>query len=342
MAPTNRLRTAVRRCRRAVSRRLPGAGTSADDSGRAVADGGTVTATDEGSSLFSRDFLESLPFWLPPTLLMGFFVYGAIGWNAIISLTDWTSFGTPSYGSLDLSQYQQLWSDPAFWTAAQNTVVLLLAFTVACLIIGLGLAILIDQGIRFENAFRTIYLLPMSLSFVVTAKFWSWMYNSQYGVINATLRGVGLDFLTAEWLADPSIVLGAVIFALLWQFSGYAMVVYLAGLRAIPSEHFEAARVDGATTLRMYWRVVIPQLRSSTISAAVVLMVFALKAFDFLFVMFGKYPGPGADILAVMMYRQAFSSLQWAYASAVAMTLFVMALVIVGPYLYWEYRRGEL
>jgi len=335
---TNGLRAVVRRLRRAAGRRLPGdAGSD-----RARPDGGTVTATDERSSLVSRDFLESLPFWLPPTLLMGLFVYGAIGWNAVISLTDWTEFGSPSYGALDGSQYERLLSDPTFWTAAQNTAVLLVAFTVACLLIGLGLAILIDQGIRFENTFRTVYLLPMSLSFVVTAKFWSWMYNSEVGVINTTLESVGLGFLTAEWLADPGIVLAAVIFALLWQFSGYAMVVYLAGLRAIPTEHFEAARVDGASSVRLYWRVVIPQLRSSTISAAVVLMVFALKAFDFLFVLFGKYPGPGADILAVMMYRQAFSALQWAYASAVAMTLFAMALLIVGPYLYWEYRRGEL
>jgi glucose/mannose transport system permease protein len=335
---TNGLRAVVRRLRRAAGRRLPGTA----DSDRARPDGGTVTATDERSSLLSRDFLESLPFWLPPTLLMGLFVYGAIGWNAIISLTEWSEFGSPDYGSLGVSQYQRLLNDPTFWTAAQNTAVLLFAFTVACLLIGLGLAILVDQGIRFENTFRTVYLLPMSLSFVVTAKFWSWMYNSEVGVVNTTLESVGLGFLAAEWLADPGIVLGAVIFALLWQFSGYAMVVYLAGLRAIPDEHFEAARVDGASSIQLYRRVVIPQLRSSTISAAVVLMVFALKAFDFLFVLFGKYPGPGADILAVMMYRQAFSALQWAYASAVAMTLFAMALLIVGPYLYWEYRRGEL
>ena len=132
-------------------------------------------------------------------------------------------------------------------------------------------------------------------------------------------------------------------FALMWQFAGYAMVVFLAGLRAIPNEHYEAAKVDGASTVRMYWRVIIPQLKGSTISASVVLMVFALKAFDFLYSLVGGYRPPnGADILATKMGREAYANLNWAYASAVAITLFVMTLGIVGPYLYYQYNRGNL
>jgi len=313
-------------------------------------DGGEVAresvATEGGfdTSLLRSEFVQSLPFWLPPFLLMGFFVYGAIGWNLVISLTDFGGLQLPTYevSAFDLEMYRQAFSDPTFWTAARNTIVLMVAFTVVCLVVGLLLAILVDQGIRFENTFRTVYLLPMSLSFVVTAKFWAWMYNFNNGMINVTLRKLGLDFLALKWISNPDLKLAAVVFALIWQFSGYAMVVYLAGLRAIPTEHYEAARVDGANTLRMYWRVIVPQLRASTVSAAVVLMVFALKAFDFLYVMFGDNPGPAADILATMMYREAFGSNQWAYGSAIAIVLFVMALAVVTPYLYSEYRRGEL
>ncbi|WP_423745354.1 sugar ABC transporter permease (plasmid) [Haladaptatus sp. SPP-AMP-3] len=308
------------------------------------ADGGTTVERAESESLLSSEFVQSLPFWLPPFLLMGFFVYGAIGWNFIISLTDFETFQLPTYklSALDFEMYRQLFNDPGFWTAARNTLVLLVAFTGLCLVFGLVLAIVVDRDIRFENTFRTIYLLPMSLSFVVTAKFWAWMYNFNSGMINVTFRSFGLDFLAHQWISDPTTKLAAVIFALIWQFSGYAMVVYLAGLRAIPDEHFEAARVDGASTWRMYRRVIVPQLRASTVSAAVVLMVFALKAFDFLYVMFGRQPGPAADILATMMYREAFGSLHWAYGSAIAIVLFVMALAVVTPYLYNEYRRGEL
>lgn len=300
------------------------------------------------------EFVKSLPFWLPATLLVGVFVYGAIGWNFIISLTDWQGLRRVTYnpGAFDLDNYVEFFSKVAeggllggpqeYW-AFRNTFVLLILFTVVALIVGLLLALLVDQKIRFENSFRTIFLLPMSLSFVVTAVFWAWMYNPSSGMINEGLRLVGLGAITQNWISDPQFKLFAVIFALIWQFSGYCMVVYLAGLRAIPTDQYEAAKVDGANTLKMYWRVIIPQLRASTTSAAVVLMVFALKAFDFLFVMFGTQPGRSADILALMMYREAFDgTANWAYASAIATILFVMALGVISPYLYRQYKRGAL
>ena len=315
---------------------------------RPRADGGAVPAhaTTERRSHLRRvmegDFVRSAPFWLVPGLLMGLFVYGAVGWNFVISLTEWEGFGTPGYGDLDFSMYARMLTDADFLTATRNTVVLLVGFTAVTLVIGLLLAIVVDQDIRFENTFRTIYLLPMSLSFVVTAIFWAWMYNPRIGMINAVLRAIGLDFLTTAWISNPTTKLGAIIFALMWQFSGYAMVVYLAGLRAIPTSQFEAARVDGASTVRMYRRVILPQLRASTLSAAVVLMVFALKAFDFLFVLFGDNPGPAADILSVMMFREAFSTSNWAYGAAIATVLFALALAVIGPYLFRQYQRGEL
>ncbi|MFW5937647.1 MAG: carbohydrate ABC transporter permease [Halanaeroarchaeum sp.] len=299
------------------------------------------------------EFVKSLPFWLPSTLLVGLFVYGAIGWNFVLSLTDWSGLRQPTYSSLDFDMYARFFGavfeggliggphTQAYW-AFRNTIVLLVVFTVAALVVGLLLAILVDRNIRFENTFRTIYLLPMSLSFVVTSIFWAWMYNPSTGMINQVLRTIGLDALTQEWIGDPQFKLFAVMFALIWQFSGYAMVVYLAGLRAIPEAQYEAAKVNGASLVKLYWRIIIPQLRASTTSAAVVLMVFALKAFDFLYVMFGTRPGPSADILAMMMYRESFGTTNWAYGSAIAMILFVMALGVIAPYLTVQYRRGEL
>jgi len=318
-------------------------------------DGGTTTAPAGGDSngaisrlsdafdrRFGSDFVESSPFWLPPFLLMALAVYGAISWNLLISLTDYQGFAQAiDYSNLDFEMYSKALADPGFMDAAANTLVLLLAFTGSTLLVGLLLAILVDRGIRFENTFRTVYLLPMSLSFVVTAQFWLWMYNYNNGAANLVLGYLNLG--PFHWIGNQDIVLWAVIFALMWQFSGYAMVVYLAGLRAIPNEHYEAAKVDGASTFKMYWRVIIPQLKGATISAAVVLMVFALKAFDFLYSLVSGYRPPnGSDILATKMVREAYQNLNWAYGSAIAIVLFLMALGVIGPYLYHQYKRDNL
>jgi glucose/mannose transport system permease protein len=312
-----------------------------------LTDGGTT----EAGSILDRDAVRSAPFWLPPFLLVGLFIYGAIIWNIVLSLTDFQGLGAPDYSALDFENYviafvggTPSWSELAvspIWNSAINTVFLMVAFSVVCLAVGLLMAIFVDQEIRFENTFRTIYLLPMSLSFVVTAKFWLYMYNVDTGLVNILLGAVGVGPI--EIVQNPDLKLAAVAFALIWQFSGYAMIVYLAGLRAIPTSHFEAARVDGASTIKMYWRVIIPQLRTATVSALVVLTVFSLKAFDFLFSMYGGYqPGPSADILATRMVREAYSNGNWAFGSAIAVLLFIMALAIVAPYIYTQYQRGEL
>jgi len=290
------------------------------------------------------DFLRSLPFWGVPAFLLGLFVYGGILWNFVLSLTDFQGFTLPTYDvtNFDFEMYAELFSDPTFWTATQNTVVLLVVFTLVTLVVGLLLAILLDQKIRFKGVFRTVYLLPFSLSFVVTGVLWLWMFNYNVGVINSVLRGVGLGFLAQHWLSNPSLQLASVIVALVWQYSGYAMVIYLANLQRIPTEHYEAAKIDGASWFSTYREVIIPQLNSAAVSIAVVVMVFALKAFSWLYVVFGDNPGPAADILATMMYREAFVANQWAYGAAVGTLLFAVSIAIVGPYLFWQYRRGEL
>ncbi len=339
----------------AICRRLrrwcgQGADSSEDDMSRARADGGVAADHPAGSEIwhersklrrwFDSDFVQSAPFWLPPFLLMGFFVYTAISWNFIISLTDYSGFGDIDYTNLSLQNYWAMFEDPQMWAVTRNTFVLLVGFTLVCLVIGLALAILLDREIRFGRTFRTIYLLPFSLSFIVTAQFWMWMYNYDFGLINQALGVIGLG--PYSWLGNPSLVLGSVIFALVWQFSGYTMVVYLAALRAIPENQYEAARVDGASTIKLYWRVIIPQLKPAMVSASVVLVLFSLKAFDFLYAIWGYRPRQGADILATKMVREAFQRQEWAYGAAIAIFLFALSLSVIAPYLYQQYKQGNL
>lgn len=289
----------------------------------------------------NSDFIRSSPYWGIPFVLMGIAVYGGIGFNIVISLTDTRGLAPPDFSTLDLDMYITAMESPAVQQAAQNNFVLLVVFTTVSLILGLFLAVLIDRSIRFDEAIQTIYLLPMSLSFVITAQLWLWMFNVNNGILNLIVTAFG--FAPVDWLGNPSVSLGAIIFALIWQFSGYTMVVYLAGLRSISADQFEAGMVDGASTWRIYWRIIIPQLKTASVGAAVVLMVFALKAFTFLYALTGRYRPPnGTDILATLMVREAFKFGKWAYAAAIATYLLLMALGVIAPYLYYQYRQGSL
>jgi glucose/mannose transport system permease protein len=158
----------------------------------AAAVGIADTLEDRLTTLRRSDFVRSLPFLFVPAVLIGVFVYGSIIWNLLLSLTEFEGFGDPDYSDLGFSMYAQMLSDSQFITATQNTVVLIIGFTVLCLLVGMALAILVDRDVKFEGTIRTIYLLPMSISFVVTSIFWAWMFNPTSGVINVFLRAVGL------------------------------------------------------------------------------------------------------------------------------------------------------
>ncbi|ADB63312.1 binding-protein-dependent transport systems inner membrane component (plasmid) [Haloterrigena turkmenica DSM 5511] len=290
----------------------------------------------------NSDFVRSSPYWGIPFLLMGIAVYGGIGYNLAISFTDYAGIARPSFSSLDLEMYRRALADGSFRAAAFQNFVLLVGFTSISLGLGLFLAVLLDYGIRYKETIQTIYLLPMALSFVVTAQLWLWMYSpGSNGMLNVLVTTFGFEPI--DWLGNPKLSLAAVIFALVWQFSGYAMVVFLAGLQSLPSDQFEAAKVDGASTTKTYVRIIIPQLKQASVGAAVVLMLFALKAFDFLYAITGNYRPPnGTDILATLMVREAFQYGQWAYGAAIATMLLLLSLAVIAPYLIFQHRQGSL
>jgi glucose/mannose transport system permease protein len=167
------------------------------------------------------------------------------------------------------------------------------------------------------------------------------MYNPKEGVINTLLQKIGLGFLQPGWITDPNIALACVVLAIVWQFSGYTMLIFSAGIKSIPESQVMAAEVDGATGLNLYRRVVIPQLKTSVLSAFVVLMIFALKVFDFIYVLTGGGPGYSTYVVSLLMFRDTFRMDQYAYGAAMATLLFLLALLIVVPYLYLSSRREK-
>ena len=289
---------------------------------------------------FTKDKMATLLIFLPSLILVGYFVYASIGWNAIVSISDWRGL-RPSYDIVGIAQYVSLSDDPVFWISLENNLLLISLFVPGSLLLGLFLAILLNAKVRAESTFRTIYLLPFALSFVITASLWAWMYNPSIGVMNSLLEKIGLGFLESGWVTDSSIAMYSIILALIWQFSGYTMLVFLAGIRSIPESQIMAARVDGASSVKIYRRIVIPQLKLSALAAFVVLMVFALKAFDFIFILTAGGPGYSTYVLPLMMYRETFSMTHFAYGAAIATLLFAVVMVVVVPYLYVSSRRRK-
>jgi glucose/mannose transport system permease protein len=277
---------------------------------------------------------------LPSIALVGYFVYASIGWNVLVSFTNWDHL-KPSYTIIGFKQYVSLFQDPVFWLSLENNLILILLFVPSSIALGLLLAVLLDNKVRGEGGFRTIYLLPFALSFVITGSLWAWMYNPTNGVINTLLRDVGLGFWTPMWAGDSSLAMYCIVIALIWQFSGYTMLLFLAGIKSIPESQVMAAEVDGARGFRLYGRIIIPQLKSSVLATFVIMMVFALKAFDFIYVLTGGGPGRSTYVLAYEMYETTFALDHWAYGAAIATVLFIIVMIIVVPYLYLSSRRRE-
>jgi glucose/mannose transport system permease protein len=288
---------------------------------------------------FSKDSVLTLFILSSSIILVGYFIYVFIGWNVLISFSDWVGL-TPRYNFIGFKQYIDLSSDPVFWSSLTNNLLLVLLFVPGSLILGLFLAVLLDVvGTRGEGIFRTIFLLPFSLSFVITATLWSWMYDPSFGVLNTILNSFGLSFLKSGWITDPKVALYSIIFALIWQFSGYTALIFSAGIKSIPETQIMAAKVDGASEFEIYTRIVLPQLKSWILASFVVLMVFALKAFDFIYVLTNGGPGYSTYVLGLMMFIYTFFATHFSYGAAIATILFVTVMLIVIPYVLKVRRR---
>jgi len=278
----------------------------------------------------------------PAVIATAIFVYGFIAWTAYTSLSKWDKL-LPDFTLVGLSNYQKLFANQRFQIDLRNTVVFTLVFLVACLIIGFLLAILLDQRIRGEAIFRGIYLFPMAISFIVTGVVWRWLLNPGSAELGSTglnllFDNLGLGFLKTGWYTDPKIGIIAVAIAATWQMSGYTMAMYLAGLRAIPEELREAARVDGATELQIVRHIILPLLQPVTLSAVIVLGHISLKIYDLIVAMTGPGIGFSTDVPAYFMWDTTFRGNHFARGAAIAIVLLIMVAVLIVPYLVHSTR----
>ena len=282
--------------------------------------------------------------WLPklelsPTLAASLiFVYGFISWTGCLSFTE--SRLMPRYDWAGLLLYQALFENERWWTSAANLGIFGSLFILFCLLVGLLMAVLLDQKIRAEGALRTIYLYPMALSFVVTGTAWKWMLNPDMG-LQKVMNDLGFANFTFDWLVNPDMSIYTVVIAGVWQSSGFVMALFLAGLRGIDDSIIKAAQVDGASLPTIYRRILIPSLRPVFFSVLLILSHIAIKSFDLVMALTGGGPGTSSDVPAIFMYQFAFTRGQLGQGAASAMMMLFTIVAVLVPLMYMETRSAK-
>jgi len=272
-------------------------------------------------------------FLLPATILVGIFVYCFAAWTGYLSLTDWRGIG--HFGEfIGFSNYESLFQNSVAMNALVNTLVLAVAFIVVTTAWGLGVAILLEMGFKGAGLMKAICLLPLSFSFVVSATMWTWMFAPVQGTLNTLLRMLQLGFLCQPWITSPSESLFCVLIVYVWQFSGFVTLIYFAGIRAVPQEFLEAAEIDGASTFQKYRNIVVPLQKGETVGVVTILLFYALRVFDLVYLMTGGGPALSSEVLATYMYRVTFNQNLFAYGASVGFLLFILAMAIMIPFLY--------
>ncbi|MDQ0474803.1 carbohydrate ABC transporter permease [Labrys wisconsinensis] len=271
------------------------------------------------------------------------FVYGFIVWTVYLSFTDSKTFVSSNF--VGTGAYQKLWrwtfdTDPpsTWYTAITNMGIFAVLYIGLCLALGLLLAILLDQKIRGEGILRPIYLYPMALSFIVTGVAWKWFLDPGLG-LEKTMHAWGWESFHFNWIKDNSMAIYCVVIAGVWQASGFIMAMFLAGLRGIDGEMLKAAQIDGASTVQLYRRIVIPQLKPIFLSAFIVLAHMAIKSYDLVVALTFGGPGTSSWLPSVFMYEYTFKRNQMAIGSASAVIMLMGISAIVVPYLYSELRE---
>ncbi|MBX8826426.1 sugar ABC transporter permease [Ochrobactrum sp. SFR4] len=289
----------------------------------------------------SRSWLQELLPKLvlaPSFFIILIFVYGFIAYTGLLSLTD--SKMLPSYNFVGLENYSKLWALPHWWRAISNLAIFASLYIIICSVIGLFLAIMLDQKIRGEGFLRPIYLYPMALSFIVTGTAWKWFLDPGIG-LEHTMQVWGWESFQFNWIKDRNYAIYCVVIAAVWQSSGFIMAMFLAGLRGVDNEIIKAAQIDGASTFTTYRRIIIPMMRPVFLSAFVVLAHLAIKAYDLVVALTGGGPGQATEVPATFMYSYTFTRNQMGIGASSAIIMLAMIFSIIIPYLYAEIRGGK-
>jgi multiple sugar transport system permease protein len=279
-------------------------------------------------------------FILPGVLIFSVFTLAALIFTVYLTFHRW-SIIEPEKPFVGLDNYRDMIHDDRFTESVLNTAYFTGASVPLTMAIGLLLALLLNLPFRFRAVFRTAYYLPVVTPFVVSAILWKWLYNGDYGLFNHYLLKGHIIDQPLLWLSDKNLAMPAVVMMTIWSGVGFSMVVYLAGLQAIPQELYESARIDGAGPLSRLRYITIPMLRPTTIFLLVLGIISSLQVFTQIYVMTNGGPVNKTTTMVYYMYLWAFRYFDMGYASTLAFALFVMLLVFTAVQLRLA-QRGDL
>lgn len=277
-------------------------------------------------------------FLVPAALLFAVFVLYPLVSGLLLSFTNWDGISS-TYESVGMANFVRIPQDRLFRIALRNTAVVAVVSVVLQNVIGLSIAIGIEQLGKSQAVIRTAFFLPVILPPIVIGYVWSYIYSFHEGLLNELLRGLSGGSLAVDWIGNPSLAIVSVAITIVWRWYGYQVVIYMAGLRGIPKEIIDAARVDGAHGWNHFFRITLPMLLPAITVNVLLCTINALKVFDIVFVMTEGGPGNATQVISTAIFFEAFRMSRMGYAAAIGVVLFV--LIMVATFLQLKFFRNR-
>lgn len=257
-----------------------------------------------------------------------------------ISFHEWNG-ASPTMDFVGFANYADILTDPSFWAVFTNNIYWILFTVFVPVLTGLILAVILSQHfIRFRLLFRVVFYMPAVISLVVVGIIWRWIYNPVFGILTRILESIGLGMFAVDWLGDERFALLSVMFANSWTYYGFCMVIFFAALSGIDESYNEAARIEGANPVQIFFRVTLPLLKNTVTLLVLHSLIGSFRVFDIIFVMTRGGPFRSTEVIASLMYRTAFNFHEFGKASAIAVTLSIVIAICSLTYLRLA-ERGD-
>jgi multiple sugar transport system permease protein len=275
-------------------------------------------------------------FLTPGLLGLMIFTIGPIIVSLVLTLFEWDLLTSPRFVGFD--NFSRLWRDAEFWAALRHTLLFLVGYVPLVMITALAVALALNERLRGITALRTAFFIPVVSSWVAVALLWTWLFNPKYGLINYLLQ---MSHITGPgWLFDRHWAMPAIILTSVWKDLGFVMVLFLAGLQAIPKDYYEAASLDGAGAFERLRSITLPLLGPTTFFVTIISIINSFQVFDQVWVMTEGGPSGATTVLVERVVKHAFSYGEMGYAATISWVLFALVFVVTVVQLRWQ-RRGS-